>query len=1843
MKKSYAGLIASLFFIGFSYNTGILFAAHDHSVKLESIQSTLSMQNRAYIFDDALLNNEHPTGYTEIPDCDALEIQESTDGTYDYMAESPYYKIFFKGRTTRISSQNANLTLALKGEEGAGESQLYTYIDTHTLIVSDALPSTDLSFSLSSDTVREHVLLKEPVPYDRIVYAITWQGITPQIQEDGSIVFANEKKVFKILPPFMKDASGSVCTDLHYELVKTDILSASGSESGSGIELHKIIDKEGITWLQTAQYPVVVDPSIETFEDAWESSGLHPYGQYFKNITEYVNPATGHLTMTQTDLTIPGRGLDVVISRVYETPAVFYGTSPYDYESPPVSVGKGWSLNFPYVGTKYLHLWGGTTYKIEWTGSTFVNHTGTHFVLEKNGDTTFTLTTANGTVYDFSTSGNITSITDIDGNTITFSYTSGLLSSITDTIGRTLTFTYNASNHLTKIGYNNAEIEYGYANGCLMWMDDFLDRRTTYTYNTGYNDWLVSKIEYPTGGYTTYTYNRFSDSNYYKYHVTDQRVYETAQVTHSVIAYSGNFQSITGSCITVKNGSDITKGSYEQTISDGVITEKTVKNASGTPIKKFSYTYNSKNELIQQSVYNDGTHLSYTTYYAYDNWGNCIYRKNAEGHEQFFSYAHTSTSGYFVDDNNTVIKQFTNAFASHAIPSSVHTALLGTAEKQDSTYVREVYMTYDAQAHATQSKNLFGNSTTWMTFSGTFNEQTGETSFPVDLTGHTVTGNAVLQVSGLASDSTYQEIHTDTHSSSTCRPDIIKSTWTCNGWNNNYFSVNWNVCCGQFPDVNCDSGSLSIGPFVHYPGTLGYQSYSTSPSCGGQWWDFTVTTNWKAYPVQVQYKFDATNWTTLTSNLKNSTVSAPAVITGGSHTLYFSESSAKHTKCSWNLWVPVDNSSDTYTTSRTYDTYGNITSITDAQSNTVSLSYSSTYSSAYLTEISITEGSDTLTTKTTYDGTRGWITSLQHPKGVDAGSGYDYLYTYDLLGRITKIEFPLLSGQSQRSYMEAVYNDTANTLTLIDQLRHFIVKQYDALGRVTNMKWYTGTYGSGTLYATESYTYGYDSLLASVTDPGNHQTTYTYDFLGRLTNSTYPDSSSNFYTYDDQNNTVTYTSPRGFDTIYWYDWLSQLTKVEEEYLSDSFGTTTYQYDDIGNLISLTDAESHTTTYTYGSLFGPTRITYADSTYEDYQYNNTGYTTSITDAHGNETTLTYDVLYRLTQIQYEDLSTVNYSYDFNNNMIRMEDDAPGTGDYCSYSYDTWNRLINTTRYISTDSYSVSYQYDTGNRLTKLTYPNGMQILHSYDDLNRITEITRYIDGSNDEILMDNVQYSVENLLSQLDYGNGLRSTFTYDSRDILSTLDVKDGETYLLDLEYTVDYTGNITQLVNGWRDTNSIWHSETESYSYDGLDRLTSATCSSWSHTYSYDKAGNRTGKDGITYTIDSVNQVTALSDGTSFTYDSNGNRTQKTKGTDTWEYTYDYANRLTSVEKNSQSVGSYVYDGKGNRLQVTENSTTITYIYDGDNVLYEKTATGIAAYIYGPMGRLAKRTTINEQSTTYFFHTDHLGSTRLVTDATNTIIAAVTYHPFGTPCTEEGSENYVFNGKEQDETELLYYGARYYDSSIGRFLTRDPLNGRLKTPQSLNRYTYCVNNPVKYIDPWGEIYHPNEPCIDGGGDVEEPEITGDPEWKGDGEVTIPTSEGDVTIDSKDGENIGDWDEKAIEQREKETLDEYTEKSKNLMDKIKKALAKRAAQISDKNTEDKCATKWECIYDTEYGCYHCAKRECKKEDGQWECGPIVGHQECVNGAPPGLVFFVPGLNHLESWDFKPCPCIAAPE
>ncbi len=121
--------------------------------------------------------------------------------------------------------------------------------------------------------------------------------------------------------------------------------------------------------------------------------------------------------------------------------------------------------------------------------------------------------------------------------------------------------------------------------------------------------------------------------------------------------------------------------------------------------------------------------------------------------------------------------------------------------------------------------------------------------------------------------------------------------------------------------------------------------------------------------------------------------------------------------------------------------------------------------------------------------------------------------------------------------------------------------------------------------------------------------------------------------------------------------------------------------------------------------------------------------------------------------------------------------------------------------------------------------------------------------------------------------------------------------------------------------------------------------------------------------------------------------------------------------------------------------------------------------YAYGPSGLLSKQS----GGETSYYHTDSLSSSALVTDQEGKVTYRSDYEPFGDSLHTSGEERYTYTGKELDSSMgLYYYGARYYDSSLGRFISSDPLSGNVYNSQRLNRYTYVLNNPMVYTDPSG-------------------------------------------------------------------------------------------------------------------------------------------------------------------------------
>ena len=335
----------------------------------------------------------------------------------------------------------------------------------------------------------------------------------------------------------------------------------------------------------------------------WSKPGISPYESYFQGLTEYVSPGNGLLGIEQSDLNLPGRGIELNVGRVFSTPYSFlYASSPYLYDNYTLTnLGYGWSLNFPWMGKYDLHLTDGQSFAYSWSGSVFQFNSQTDFELVNNSGS-YTLYLADGTQYQFNSAKQLTSETDSTGNnTISFSYgTNGYISQITDTISRVVTFSYNSNNTLSSISSGGRTVYYYYSGHHLSSVKDAAGRITTYFYSTGINSWLVSEVLYPTGGETTYAYgNALVGTEAETYYVTSRTIYSSpTQISQTdSVSYKVQNGQVVWSNTTISNGVSV------QSIQDYYF--QNVKNymrlydesANGTVTKITEYDYDSSGRI----------------------------------------------------------------------------------------------------------------------------------------------------------------------------------------------------------------------------------------------------------------------------------------------------------------------------------------------------------------------------------------------------------------------------------------------------------------------------------------------------------------------------------------------------------------------------------------------------------------------------------------------------------------------------------------------------------------------------------------------------------------------------------------------------------------------------------------------------------------------------------------------------------------------------------------------------------------------------------------------------------------------------------------------------------------------------------------------------------------------------------------------------------------------------------------------------------------------------------------------------------------------------------------------
>jgi len=170
------------------------------------------------------------------------------------------------------------------------------------------------------------------------------------------------------------------------------------------------------------------------------------------------------------------------------------------------------------------------------------------------------------------------------------------------------------------------------------------------------------------------------------------------------------------------------------------------------------------------------------------------------------------------------------------------------------------------------------------------------------------------------------------------------------------------------------------------------------------------------------------------------------------------------------------------------------------------------------------------------------------------------------------------------------------------------------------------------------------------------------------------------------------------------------------------------------------------------------------------------------------------------------------------------------------------------------------------------------------------------------------------------------------------------------------------------------------------------------------------------------------------------------------------------------------MYDEAGLRVEKTGSSATTVYAFDtAGNVLYEQENKGYMEYVYVLGKHFARVDGSLSDSTVkkYFYHTDHLGSTVLVTDESGQQVWSAEYTPFGKLSSVDGELDHVtqFTGKDLDEdTGLYYFNARWIDPELGRFISEDSL------AQDPSLYSYSGNNSLNQIDPSGMWHYEVDP-----------------------------------------------------------------------------------------------------------------------------------------------------------------------
>lgn len=387
-----------------------------------------------------------------------------------------------------------------------------------------------------------------------------------------------------------------------------------------------------------------------------------------------------------------------------------------------------------------------------------------------------------------------------------------------------------------------------------------------------------------------------------------------------------------------------------------------------------------------------------------------------------------------------------------------------------------------------------------------------------------------------------------------------------------------------------------------------------------------------------------------------------------------------------------------------------------------------------------------------------------------------------------------------------------------------------------------------------------------------------------------------------------------------------------------------------------------------------------------------------------------------------------------------------------------------------NWATGYGYDAYGHLSLQTYHTGLNVDYAPNVYGQPTKAGTFASGA---------QYYPNGALKQFTYGNGIVHTMTQNARQLPVRVTATGNA---MDYDYAYDPNGNVERIydyVTGTPTPRHRW------MGYDGLDRLTSTASAVFggtdnTHRFTYDALDNMTSwklagvKDYADYVYDaSTHRLTNIRNTAGATvvgmdYDEQGNLRNKNGQA----YEFDYGNRLRNVPGKE----SYRYDGHGRRvLSLRPDGSNILSMYGfNGQVVLQDHGTKVEEHIYLAGSIVATRVKTWATGGTYstrYQHTDALGSPVAVSDEAGQVIERNDYEPYGAIIGKPTYSGVGYTGHVMDGvTGLTYMQQRYYDQSVGRFLSADPVTAHEKPGQNFNRYWYANNNSYGFVDPDGRI-----------------------------------------------------------------------------------------------------------------------------------------------------------------------------